>query len=128
VNRAALERRIGAAEVKAAKIRPAGNREVELLREQCPWLDWITCDELMELAEVCEGASADGRRHFTPFEQAGVTEITARAERRRLAGLPTVDELKRTHQVRVFRAHYDAPRGMGAEEYVYAQLLLERDR
>ena len=128
MNRAALERRIGAAEVKAAKIRPAGNREVELLREQCPWLDHVTCGELQELAEISEHARADGRQHLTPLEQARANEIIYRAERRRLANLPTVDELKRTHEREVFRAHYDAPRGMEAEAYVYAQLLLERDR
>jgi hypothetical protein len=127
VNRAALERRIGVAEAKAARIRPPDDSEARL-REACPWLDHVTCGELQELAEIGEHARADGRQHLTPLEQARANEIIYRAERRRLANLPTVDELKRTHEREVFRAHYDAPRGMEAEAYVYAQLLLERDR
>jgi hypothetical protein len=127
VSRAALERRLDVVESQVARLRPPDDGEAEL-HEQCPWLDHVTCGELRELAEIGEHARADGRRHLTPLEQARANEIIYRVERRRLIGLPPVDELKKTHERQIFRAHYDAPRGMEAEAYVDAQLLLERER
>jgi hypothetical protein len=92
------------------------------------WMRWLTTGELRELSEIGEVVRDDGRQHLTPLEQARVAEVTARAEHRMLAGLPTVAELEELYQARIFRAHYDAPRGMCAEAFVYQQLLLEGER
>ena len=52
-----------------------------------PWLDFATCDELVEL-EALYGAVESGEREATEVDQLLVLEIEARATRRMLAGEP----------------------------------------